>query len=80
MTRAAIAELMGGLYDHDLVHGRWPTSRAYAAAQRQIDALWKRCFRVVALKADPQHRGGGLVLVSDRAIGEYARDIWVPVM
>ncbi|MBP7002802.1 glycogen/starch/alpha-glucan phosphorylase [Amaricoccus sp.] len=65
--------LVGGLYEHDwfMVAADFD---AYAAAQRQVDALWadpKLWWRKAILNTA---RMGWFS--SDRTIGEYARDIW----
>ncbi|AJY44592.1 glycogen/starch/alpha-glucan phosphorylase [Martelella endophytica] len=66
-------ELVGGLYDHDwfMVAADFD---AYAAAQREVDAIWndKPAWNVKAIRNTA--RMGWFS--SDRAIREYARDIW----
>ena len=71
-------DLIGGLYDHDW----FMVARdfdAYAAAQRQVDALWQNTAQMV-LDGDPQHRAHELVLVrpDDPAIcrGHLGRTGW----
>ncbi|MEO1985528.1 MAG: glycogen/starch/alpha-glucan phosphorylase [Martelella sp.] len=67
------ADLIGGIYDHDwfMVAADFD---AYAAAQRQVDAIWndRTAWNVKAIRNTA--RMGWFS--SDRAIREYARDIW----
>ena len=67
------AGLIGGLYDQDwfMVAADFD---AYTGAQRQIDARWndKANWRAAAIN-NVAHMGW---FSSDRAIGEYAKDIW----
>ena len=67
------AELIGGLYDHDwfMVAADFD---AYAAAQREVDAIWndRTSWNVKAIRNTA--RMGWFS--SDRTIREYARDIW----
>ncbi|WP_174803822.1 glycogen/starch/alpha-glucan phosphorylase [Martelella limonii] len=67
------AELMGGIYDHDwfMVAADFD---AYAAAQREVDAIWndRASWNVKAIRNTA--RMGWFS--SDRTIREYARDIW----
>jgi starch phosphorylase len=67
------AELIGGIYDHDwfMVAADF---EAYCSAQRQADARWqdKRGWQASAVR-NVANVGW---FSSDRAILEYARDIW----
>ncbi|WP_180901093.1 glycogen/starch/alpha-glucan phosphorylase [Martelella soudanensis] len=67
------ADLIGGIYDHDwfMVAADFD---AYAAAQREVDAIWndRASWNVKAIRNTA--RMGWFS--SDRAIREYARDIW----
>lgn len=67
------AELIGGIYDHDwfMVAADFD---AYAAAQREVDAIWndRTSWNVKAIRNTA--RMGWFS--SDRTIREYARDIW----
>jgi glycogen phosphorylase len=70
-------DLIGGLYDHDW----FMVARdfdAYAAAQRQVDALWTKPRKWYAMAIrNTAHMGW---FSSDRTIRQYAEDIWgVPV-
>ena len=66
-------DLIGGLYEHDwfMVAADFD---AYSAAQREVDAIWndKANWNVKAIRNTA--RMGWFS--SDRAIREYARDIW----
>jgi glycogen phosphorylase len=66
-------DLVGGLYDHDwfMVARDFDD---YAAAQRQVDALWQnpRKWHAMAIR-NTAHMGW---FSSDRTIREYADDIW----
>jgi len=70
-------DLVGGLYDHDW----FMVARdfdAYAAAQREVEALWRdrRRWYGMAIR-NTAHMGW---FSSDRTIRQYAEDIWnVPV-
>ncbi|MGV0877786.1 glycogen/starch/alpha-glucan phosphorylase [Martelella sp. FLE1502] len=67
------ADLIGGIYDHDwfMVAADFD---AYAAAQREVDAIWndRTSWNVKAIRNTA--RMGWFS--SDRTIREYARDIW----
>ena len=67
------ADLIGGLYDHDwfMVAADFD---AYASAQRKIDQRWadQRAWNAAAVR-NVAHMGW---FSSDRAIREYAKDIW----
>jgi len=70
-------DLVGGLYDHDWFFVARDFD-AYAAAQRQVDALWTqpRKWHAMAIR-NTAHMGW---FSSDRTIRQYAEDIWnVPV-
>lgn len=70
-------ELMDGLYRHDwfMVAADFDS---YAAAQRQVDALWRDCPQWLAKSIHNVARMGWFS--SDRTIRQYATDIWnVPV-
>ena len=66
--------LIGGLYDHDwfMVAADFD---AYAAAQREVDALWARPDRPGGEKAILNTARMGW-FSSDRTIRQYAEDIW----
>jgi starch phosphorylase len=70
-------DLMGGLYDHDW----FMVARdfdAYAAAQQQVDTIWRQSRKWYAMAIrNTAHMGW---FSSDRTIRQYAEDIWrVPV-
>ena len=70
-------DLIGGLYDHDW----FMVARdfdAYAAAQRQVDALWSQPKRWNAMAI--RNTANMSWFSSDRTIRQYAEEIWgVPV-
>jgi starch phosphorylase len=70
-------ELIGGLYDHDW----FMVARdfdAYAAAQRQVDAVWQNPKKWYSMAIrNTAHMSW---FSSDRTIRQYAEEIWnVPV-
>jgi starch phosphorylase len=70
-------DLIGGLYDHDW----FMVARdfdSYAAAQRQVDALWSQPKRWNAMAI--RNTANMSWFSSDRTIRQYAEEIWgVPV-
>jgi len=66
-------ELIGGLYDHDWFMVATDFD-AYAAAQREVDAIWKDSARWRRMAILNTARMGWFS--SDRTIRQYSRDIW----